>query len=164
LENEFETHKYYNKPMRGITFIVILTAFFISCNKAPDMASIYYKERSAFRKIENPTKLNKRYTIDESNFVFYKTIFDSIYLINLKLAFISSKCNVAYIRDGDVLIGRRGSLNNLYYTKRNTDESIQLLNFIGTLAYLLENGKTKAPPYAIKIDEGWYVVHDVQLL
>ena len=150
--------------MRILSSILIISYFFIGCGKDVDMKDVFLKNQEVFKKIENPVKTNKRYVFEKSAFPTNDSIFDSTYLINIEKVFFKTDCDIAYVADGDVLIGCKKNLPKLFFTNKNVGDTIELLNFRGSLNYLLQNGKSKRNPFAIPIAPKWYIVRDIESL
>ena len=150
--------------MKLLSLLPIVAALIVSCKESADMHEIFLENERIFKKIENPIKTNERYSFDRSANAINHSIFDSTYLKDIKQILERTCCNRVYIVDGDVFIGRKKSLSSLCFTSKTPNETIELLNFRGTLNYLLQNGKSRTPPFAIKIAPQWYVVEDINSL
>lgn len=150
--------------MRILTSILIISCFVTGCGKDVDIKEVYLKNQGVFKEIENPVKTNKRYVFEKYNFPANDSIFDSTYLTNVKNVFFKTDCDIAYVVDGDIIIGCKKNLSKLLFTNKNISDSIELLNFRGSLNYLLQNGKSKRSPFAIPIAPKWYVVRDIESL
>ena len=148
--------------MRILSSILIISYFFTGCGKDADIKDVFLKNQEAFKKIENPVKTNKRYVFEKSTFLTNDSIFDSLYLTNIENVFFKTDYDIAYVADGDVLIGCKKNLSKLFFTNKNVGDTIELLNFRGSLNYLLQNGKSKRTPFAIPIAPKWYIVRDIK--
>lgn len=150
--------------MKASGWVCMVSVFIFTCNEPRDMKPIFLKSEAVFKKIENPVKVNKGYSFEESTITTTHPVFDSAYLMNIKQVFEKTSCNLVDIRDGDVFIRHKGSLDGLCFTTKTPDQIIEMLNYRGSLEYLLNNGKNREAPFAIKIKPNWYVVRSIQLL
>lgn len=148
--------------IKTIISIIILTHLLSGCGKKVDMKALFWNHHDDFKKIENPAKINQRFVIEKSAYLNNYSPFDSTYMANFEKVFIKTDLNIAYINDGDVLIGYKGNLTKLFFTNKNVADTIELLNFRGSLNYLLKNGKSQIPPFAIQISQEWYIVRDIE--
>lgn len=150
--------------MRTLSLVMIVSYLITGCRKEVDMKEIFLKNQKVFKKIENPVKTSKRHIFEKATLQTNDSAFDSTYLSNFAKVFFATDCDVAYIVDGDVLIGCKKNLSKLFFTNKNIDDSVELLNFRGSLNDLLQNGKLERNPFAIPIEPKWYVVRDIESL
>lgn len=150
--------------MKLASSFIIFLLLAVACNQWYDPASEFSANVSAFKKLEDPPKKNERFIFESPVQKKDAERFDSLYLLRLNAVFKTTSFNFAYIYDGDLLMGYNGSLTLLLFSAKRSDERVQLLNFGGTLQYLLQNGQKEEPPYAKEIAPGWYLVRDIQLL
>ncbi|MCX6317428.1 MAG: hypothetical protein NTW29_09075 [Bacteroidetes bacterium] len=132
------------------------------CNNSIDERQIFKTKYDVLKKIERPIKTKKRFVFEKENLNSLTPPFDSIYIKNMKRVFLSTSFNIAYVGDGDVLLGHKKSTCKLLYTSKSINDTIEFLNYTGSLRYLINNGKFKIKPYALSISQNWYYVCDIE--
>lgn len=149
--------------MKKLIFILITTILLSSCGNSINMQEVFFKNRELFKKIEKPIKTNDIH-IFEKGILVKDSIFDSTYLKDINQIFSKTPFNNVYIVDGDVFVGCKKQLTKLCFTTKNSDEIIEVPNFRGTLNYLLKNGKSETPPFALEVAPNWYIVKGIESL